>query len=285
MIRSDNHLHTFFSTDSDARIEEIIDVAAKKGLRSLCFTDHMDYDFPGKTNKPEFVFDPYVYTETLQRQKEAHPDMDIRTGVELGLKKEVLKKGKELTRTFPFDFVIGSTHLVDNIDPYEEKYWETFGETGGISRYYEVTLENINLDFDYDVYGHIDYVLRYCPTVKKAIKEQQSCEAFLTKALSNHAEKLREILLSLIKDGKGIEINTSGFKYGLGHPNPHETLISYYRELGGTVISVGSDAHKACHVGYDFEKIPAILKTTGFSYYTEFHKRNPVHISLDSLEH
>ena len=44
--------------------------------------------------------------------------------------------------------------------------------------------------------------------------------------------------------GKGIELNTGGFKYGLGHPNPCEDIIKRYKELGGEIITLGSDAHK-----------------------------------------
>ena len=84
----------------------------------------------------------------------------------------------------------------------------------------------------------------------------------------------------LISKGKGIEINTGGFKYGLGHPNPTEEILARYRELGGEIITIGADAHAPEHVAFDFEKIPDILKNAGFDYFTVFKKRKPEFIKL-----
>ena len=84
----------------------------------------------------------------------------------------------------------------------------------------------------------------------------------------------------MIEKGKGIEINTGGFKYGLGHPNPTEEIIKRYCELGGEIITVGADAHKPEHIAFDFQKIPAILKDAGFKYYTVFKERKPVFLPL-----
>ena len=90
-----------------------------------------------------------------------------------------------------------------------------------------------------------------------------------------------EILRLLIEKGKGIEINTGGFKYGLGHPNPCEEILARYRELGGEIITVGADAHAPEHVGFAFEKVPQILKDAGFTYYTVFRKRKPEFIKIE----
>lgn len=277
---SDNHVHSYFSTDSEASFESIIESALEKKLSSVCFTDHMDYDFPSETEEPEFVFDPDSYFARLQKLQKKYTDFPIRIGVELGLKQGVRKSALELTESYPFDFVIGSTHLIDNMDPYEEAYWKTNGEAKGISRYYETTLENIKQGFDYDVYGHIDYVLRYAPTIRHGKNDPQKKEAFINRSMSENEELLREIFREIIKHGKGIEINTAGFTKGLGHPNPHETLLACYKELGGEIITMGSDAHEATYLGSHFEKAYAILKKSGFSQYTEFHQRKPKMISF-----
>lgn len=290
MIRSDNHVHSSFSTDSNTAMKEHCIQAKSKKLSSICFTDHMDYEFPEtyslfwkketEDSPDAFTFAPEPYFQMTKEMAETFPELEIRTGVELGLKKEIKEKALKLTKTYPFDFVIGSTHLVENMDPYYPEYWEAFGEEKGILRYYETTLENIKTGFDFDVYGHIDYILRYCPAVKKALENQVSLEPVFTKTMSVYVEILREILTFLIQNGRGIEINTAGFKYGLGHPNPHETLISYYKELGGEIISIGSDAHETKYLGFSFEKVPDILRQVGFSCYTEFHQRHPRQIML-----
>ena len=75
-------------------------------------------------------------------------------------------------------------------------------------------------------------------------------------------------------------MNTSGLKYGLGHPHPQEKILKRYRELGGEIITVGSDGHQPEHLAYDWEKAPDILRACGFNYFTEFHGRKAKMISL-----
>ena len=96
-----------------------------------------------------------------------------------------------------------------------------------------------------------------------------------------YSDVIDEILKTLIQKGKGIEINTGGFKYGLGHPNPTEEILFRYHELGGEIITVGSDAHTPEHVGYAFDRVPEILTRAGFRYVTVFQNRQPVFIPLN----
>ena len=91
---------------------------------------------------------------------------------------------------------------------------------------------------------------------------------------------IEEILRVLINNGKGIEINTGGFKYGLGHPNPTEDIIRRYRELGGEIITMGADAHVPEYVAYEFDKTAQIIKNCGFKYYTVFKNRKAEFIPL-----
>lgn len=280
MKLSDNHVHTSFSADSDTPMEAMIREGIKKGLSSICFTDHTDFLFPKERYQMEFEFDVDRYFMTVRQFQEKYPDFPIYTGIELGLKNDVLAMNQALTKKYPFDFVIGSTHLVDNIDPYYEDYWEAHGEENGIRHYYEVTLENVNNSFDYDVYGHIDYVIRYCPTIKKAREQQEINESYYTHSLEKNKKIIQEILSTLIQKKKGIEINTGGYKYGLGHPNPHETILSWYKELGGKIVTIGSDAHETTFLAYDFNKLPGLLKSCGFDHYTVFRRRIPQSISL-----
>ena len=109
----------------------------------------------------------------------------------------------------PFDFVIGSSHVVHGIDPYYPKYYEGRSEKTAYREYFESILENLNTYSDFDVYGHLDYVVRYGPDHNR----------FYT--YEAYADIIDEILRKLISMGKGIEVNTAGFKYGLGHPNPY----------------------------------------------------------------
>jgi histidinol-phosphatase (PHP family) len=87
---------------------------------------------------------------------------------------------------------------------------------------------------------------------------------------------LDDVLRTILDCGKGIEINTSGYKYGLGHAHPKTEILKRYRELGGEIITIGSDAHKPEHLCYDFHLVPELLKSLGFTYYTTFVQRKPV---------
>ena len=92
------------------------------GLSSICITDHMDYDFPDLGNGMNFEFDPRAYIVALQQIRPKFPNLEIRQGVELGLKDSALPQASALINNYDFDFVIGSTHLVDNTDPYYDSF-------------------------------------------------------------------------------------------------------------------------------------------------------------------
>lgn len=154
------------------------------------------------------------------------------------------------------------------VDPYYPAYWENHSEEEGYREYFESILENIAAFDGFDVYGHIDYVVRYGPNKNANYSYQK------------YADIIDEILKALIIKGKGIEINTGGFKYGLGHPNPAEDIIKRYHELGGEIITIGADAHQPEHVAFDFEKVPSILKEAGFTHYTVFKNRKPEFIPI-----
>lgn len=281
IIHSDNHVHTYFSTDSDTPMEDMLKTAIEKGFSSICFTDHMDYNFPSDGDTHEFLLDVEPYFEEMKRLSEKYGDrIKIRRGIELGLKKDCLDKCISLTKEYPFDFVIGSTHLVDNIDPYYDTFWSDTPEKSGILRYYETTLNNVNLGADFDVYGHIDYIIRYTPKMKQLKSQGLSDDTYINRLTSDSMDIIEQILKTLIYNGKGIEINTAGFKYGLGHPNPHEKILKLYCELGGEIITIGSDAHECKHLAYDFEKVPEILKKCGFRYYSEFTGRKAEMIKM-----
>ena len=282
MIQSDNHVHTNFSTDGTATMEAQLLRAKALGLSSLCFTDHIDSDVPRARYQMDFLFSVEEYFSAIEKLQEQYSDFPLRAGVELGLKRDVLPQCLSLTENFPFDFVIGSTHLVEDMDPYYQEYWEGNGEIGGIARYYETTLENVQMDFDFDVYGHLDYVIRYCPAIKAAREEGSIREDCYENYYQKNRDTIAEILRCLIARGRGIELNTGGLKYGLGHPNPHENILRLYRDLGGEFITVGSDAHQEKHLAFDFSKVPGILAGCGFSHYTEYHGRKPVQLPVIS---
>ncbi len=291
MIHSDFHVHTSFSTDSDTPVETQIETLIEKGITEICITDHEDIGYTAmeeetdtnaagsgsanansaeqnETSQPEsrpFRIDPFTYYETLLRliPKYAHR-AHISIGVELGLRTDYHHSIEDFAEVCPWDFIIGSTHVVKGIDPYYPQYWAGKTKKQGILEYYEDTLANIRQFDCFDVYGHIDYIVRYAPGQRDNY------------SILDYKDIIDEILKLLIEKGKGIECNTAGFKYGLDNPNPESYVLKRYHELGGEILTIGSDGHKPEHTAYDFNKVPALLEACGIRYYTVFHERKPI---------
>lgn len=266
MILTDSHIHTSFSDDSDAAPEAQIRSAIQKDLRHICITDHEDIDY---NPKDSFLLDLSSYTcklEELRNQYRSQIQLGI--GVEIGLQPHLIKDIPEFAASYPFDFIIGSSHMVEHMDPYYPEFWEGRSEHESILKYYEQTLANIQTFDCFDVYGHIDYIIRYRPDKSAAYNYK------------DYGDILDAILKELIKRGKGIECNTAGYKYGLPHPNPEEDLIRRYFELGGEILTIGSDAHAPEHIAYGFQKLTELLRYCGAGYYTVFQDRKPIFYAL-----
>lgn len=268
MITADYHLHTYFSSDSDTPMETMIEQAIQLGLTQICFTDHMDYDFP-KKYEMDFQFDIDAYCKKIETMQQLYgTEIKILRGIELGLKPTITEKLHHLLNQYSFDYVIGSSHLVNDIDPYYNEFWLNQTKEEGILNYFQSIIENIHAFSNFDTYGHIDYIIRYAPDKNHDFTYKK------------YADILDEVLKTIIQIGKGIEINTAGYKYGLGHPNPQEDIITRYFELGGTYITIGSDAHKPEHMAYDFEKTRLLLLSLGITKYAVFEKRKPILLPL-----
>ena len=263
----DSHMHTNFSGDSDALPESMIEQAIHLGLPGICITDHLDYDYPDDPDL--FLIDLPKYSKKISELKEQYQDrIPIHFGIELGLQPHLSEKLQTITASMPFDFVIGSSHVVHGIDPYYPYYYEGRTEKEAYEEYFSSILENLEAFSDFDAYGHIDYVVRYGPDKNKNYN------------YAAYAEVLDEILKMLIRMDKALEVNTAGFKYGLGHPNPCEEIISRYHEPGGRLLTIGADGHAPEQIAWDVDKIPALLKSCGFDSYTVYKKRKPVFLPL-----
>ena len=272
MIIADLHVHSDFSGDSKAMMKSMLERGIELGLKKICFTDHMDYDYPHKGGI-SFMFDPEPYVNMLLLLKEQYKNrIEILIGIELGLQPQILEHVQKLMKEYSFDFVIGSTHVVDYVDPYLPIYWESCTREEGIRNYFRTIIDNCRRFQDFfQVYGHLDYIIRYVPTADGK-KVDYSYEKY--------RELLDEALLTILECQKGIEINTAGLKYGLGYAHPKTEVLKRYRELGGELITIGSDAHKPEDLCYDFHLIPEYLKDLGFKYYTTFKNGKPVYERL-----
>lgn len=262
-MRADYHMHTFLSKDSNASPESMAEGAIAKGLETICFTDHEDKDY--KIDGEESVVDTEKYFKVMEELRGKYEGrLDIKIGIELGLQPHLGGFFTRYTKKYPFDFVIGSVHVVGGKDPYYPDFFAEISDEEGYRMTLEETLRDIQVFHDFDVLGHIDYVVRYGKEKERAYSYKQ------------FAPVIDEILRFLIEHGKGIELNMAGFKYGLPFAHPHPEVLKRYRELGGEIITVGADAHRPEHIAYDFQRVHAILEGCGFKYYTEFADRKPI---------
>lgn len=272
MILTDSHMHTAFSSDSDTPMETMIQASIQKGLHSICITDHHDILFPALYDGLDFQLDTPSYIEEFLRLKEIYGHkINLRLGVELGVMPDTgdLLRGYLAQYGHHFDFVLGSTHLVDRKDPYHPDYYGSFSkEQDGFLRYFQENMKNL-LNFDgMDSFGHYDYAVRYAPNKDLYYRP------------SDYTDTIDAFLTLLIDKGIALELNTAGLKYGMKQANPHIDILKRYRELGGELLTIGADGHKPEHIAWDFQKAHAILKEAGFSYYTLFEGRKPSMIAL-----
>lgn len=291
MITSDYHVHSDFSSDCESTMESMVTRALDLGLQRLCFTDHMDYDYPATADNYTFLFEMKPYLEAFHQLRDKYQNrIQLLHGIELGLQPHLGSKIQELTSSYPFDFILGSSHVVGGYDPYYRGYWEEHSQEQGIKKYFESILENCKSISNYHVYGHLDYIVRYTPDMvnfKNAHKERFTNKELLDSPLpfdsysfDLYEDIIEEILKCIISNGKGIELNTAGLKYGLGHPHPRKELLLLYKDLGGEILTIGSDAHRPEHIAYGFAYGAELLKSLGFKYYTVFEEGKPIFLSL-----
>lgn len=265
----DCHMHSSFSADSPTPMKEMIETAVRKGLSGICFTEHLDPDYPPGPENLDFSLDIPSYRSKLKELQEAYRGrIQIRFGIELGLQPHLANIFQELAQTESFDFIIGSSHVVHGADPYYPDFYKGRQEADCYEEYFVSILENLEAFQNMDTYGHLDYVVRYGPNKNK----QYSYRAY--------QEILDTILRRLIHLSIALEVNTGGFAYGLGQPNPCREIIARYRELGGELITLGADAHVPERIAYSFPQAKALLEECGFRYYTIFHDRKPEFLPL-----
>ena len=298
----DCHLHTCFSGDSETPVRDQLDRAIALGMQAVCITDHHDWDAPNEKGEmgDRFLLDFPRYIPALREIREEYRGkIDMGIGVELGLQLHARQDTENVMRLYgdAFDFIIGSIHFVDHYDVYypqwfamdvsesrsDERYIHASRhipsreeaeavtpekEAARYRHFFEVTLKRLEAYDCFDTLGHLDFVVRYGPNRNQFYD------------FKTYGDIISAILELLIRKDKALEVNTGGFKYGLGHPNPCEEVLKRYRELGGRLLTVGSDAHVPGFVGYEFDRTAELLKEIGFREYALYRKRVPVMLPL-----
>lgn len=287
MMFADYHIHTYYSDDSTYPMEQVVKDAISKGITDLCFTDHVDYGIKEDTDKlspeqrqelklkiqnpnvPQYNVDYPAYVAEYQDLKEKYADkINLKLGMEFGLQIHTIPQYQKLFNSYPFDFIIMSCHQVENKEFWTQEFQQGRSQDEYNQRYYDEILAQVKNYHDYSVLGHLDLIARY------------------DKAGVYHFAKIRdkiaEILKIVIADGKGIELNTSSVRYKIHNAQgeqeltPSREILALYKELGGRIITVGSDSHKPEHLGaYIAEQSQELLKL-GFKEICTFEKMQPI---------
>lgn len=251
-------------------MENMITQAVQLGMTHLCFTEHLDLDYPVRDGESlDFSLNTeQYYNEFLSFKRKYKDNLCLLWGVELGLQKHIFPDLHNYVQNHSFDFIIASSHLCNGGDPYYPDFFNSRNEEDIYEEYFSSILENVQSFSDYDVYGHLDYIVRYGPN-----KDAQY-------SYEKYRDIFDSILKTIIEKGKGIEVNTGGIKYGLKDLHPTASILKRYKELGGEIITIGSDAHTPENLLHHFSRAKTVLKECGFQYYTIFKERKPTFITL-----
>ncbi|MDD4617911.1 MAG: histidinol-phosphatase HisJ family protein [Bacteroidales bacterium] len=265
----DTHSHSSFSPDSNMSLEQAAVAAYTAGLEAFAVTDHLDLKAPGGDTR--FAFDPAEQQQEIDIVQKG-TQVKILKGVEIGLQPENLSDIRTFLKDHTFDTVIASIHFVDGVDPYYGVYYEGKQEMQAYERYLEVMLQMIEEYPDFDILGHYDYIARYAPYSKRTI------------LYKDHPDIFDSIFRFLEYNGKALEINTNTYRERNGKsPVLDPDVLKRYAELGGELLTIGSDAHTPERFGENFHQYLATAQKCGIKYISFFEKRKAVPRKIETF--
>lgn len=260
MLQEDYHVHCLNSPDSKEPLEAICQGALEAGIREIMVTDH--YELFHDTDKWPSYRREYL-ERCFQVMGECREQFGERLftgfGIELGQWHLHPEAAAQVVKDYPFDYVIGSLHKMDDVDLKYFRYQEI--DCRDLLRRYLEDLLSIARQGDFDSLGHLDLIKRYAAEQGVSIRAE------------SEEELVREILRTLVKRGKGLEINTSGLRQAVKETFPSMTILRWYREEGGEILTVGSDAHRRQDVGTGLAQAEEMALAAGFRYTGHFRKR------------
>lgn len=273
----DYHTHTEFSDDSTYIMEDCVRDAIKIGMKEICFTDHVDYgikyDIEELQKRPlckkELNVNYELYFKEIERLQEKYKDkIVIKKGLEFGIQYHTIDKYQSLFNKYVLDFVILSIHQVNDQEFWTYEFQKGKTEQQYYQAYFDEMYKVVQNYHDYSVLGHMDMLKRY--------DDKDGYDVF-----NNHKDVITKILECVIKDGKGIELNTSFIRYELDDSMPSKDILKLYLELGGKILTIGSDSHCKKHLcNSHIEELKDILKSIGFKYYCTFENMKPIYHKL-----
>lgn len=265
----DYHVHSHFSSDCDFTMEEMIRGAIQNKLTEICFTDHVDYEYCDPSISFDVDYKAFDDTFFKLKSQYAH-EISLKKGVEIGIQPHVIERSSKLVKEGAFDFVICSMHTCDQLDLYRGDFYHNRSPEEAWEKYLEEAIHCAKHFDDYSIFGHLDIPKRYN-------------EEAATAPMALFREYFDALFEILIAKGKGIEVNTSGFRNSFKAPLPTFEIIQWYKEAGGEIITLGSDSHSPDQPGFHFKETVEQLKTIGFDYICSFNDMKPEFQKIESV--
>lgn len=262
----DYHMHSDFSADCETPMEKTIEAAIEKGLDEICFTEHVDYDYPDPTIS--FDLDLPTYDRKIKEVQKAYADrIQIRKGVEIGIEPCFIERFEKMLAQETFDFIICSMHVTERQDLHSGAFFKGKTVEAAYDIYYKELLACVKQFDQFSILGHVDLVKRYTAEKSKL----------------NHHDVLEEIFKTIIPRGQGIELNTSGYRYKLDGGMPSEDILRLYKDCGGEILTLGSDSHVPETVAYKFKESLELFQRIGFKYIATFDQMKPIFHPIEKL--
>jgi histidinol-phosphatase (PHP family) len=257
----DYHIHTCFSCDSRSSVEEVCRAALAQGMTEVAITDHADFE---PLDDCCGYFRPRAYWRAIQRCREMFEGrLTIRAGVEFGEGHRFQREIAQVLVAHEYDFVLGSLHWAGGRPAWLGSFFgDGLGLDEGLVIYFD-ELARLAAGADYDVLAHLDFVRRAAHR-RFGLQELD---------LRPHEERVRQVLRIVVERGKGLEVNTATVRRGIGGPSPPLQVLRWFREEGGRVVTLGSDAHRSENVGADFDRALAMVREAGFEELAAFEGR------------
>ncbi len=267
----DYHVHSLFSADSKMKLEDACQAAIAAGVKEIAFTEHIDYFYPNCDLI--FDFDYAEYAKAVEKvQLQFQDQLTILKAVEIGIHPFKHEENCSFAQKNYFDFIIGSVHLADDKDLHNGDYFEGKNLEDAVERYFLTINQYVKEFHDFNVLGHLTLIKRYLHFVKSHWSEVKWEKYF---------DIIEDTFKVLIHSGRGIEVNMSGFRYRIDCALPDLPFLKLYKETGGEIITVGTDAHSKHFVGKHLDFGYELLQSAGFKYVTTFRERKPSFVALD----
>ena len=268
---SDQHIHSSCSQDSRTPMRVMAEAARDAGMHMVCFTDHIEMNDPytGRVDPNWADRWPVMLEARKELAADPPPGIEVRLGMELGAPNHLPELAAQAAAAPELDLVIGSLHNLRNVEDFYFYKYADEADCARLNRAYLAELLEIAALPCFDVMAHVGYTVRYMS--KAGFSRPIGPEEY--------GEELTAIFRTLIRNGRGIEVNTSGLRQ-LGYTYPNAEILSLYRSLGGEIVTVGSDGHRPEDAGAGILEARELLRTLGFRYCTEFKKRKPEFLPL-----